>query len=48
MVGAINKWRVGAVSPLCEAGTHRSDSRSFCLSAVGISGLEAGEDVKVC
>ena len=29
------------------AGTHRSDSCGMCsMSAVGISGLQAGEDVK--
>jgi hypothetical protein len=40
-------WRVGAVRPLNEAGTHRSDSGTCCLNAVGIAVLQGGEDVKV-
>src|SRR4030067_633295 len=39
-------WRAGAVRPLGEAGTHRSDSGGFRVSAVGIPRLQAGEDVK--
>jgi hypothetical protein len=31
-----------------ETGTHRSESREICISsAVGISGLQAGEDVNM-
>ncbi len=37
----VSPWRVGAVRPLDETGTHRSDSGSFCLSTVGIPVLSA-------
>jgi hypothetical protein len=50
LVGAINilvrGHRVAACGALNEAGTHRSDSGSNRMSAVGISGLQAGDDVK--
>jgi hypothetical protein len=35
-----------AQDKLCEAGTRRSDSSTVCLRAVGIFGLQAGEEVK--
>lgn len=38
-------WRDGVVGPPVEAGTRRSDSGSRSLSAVGILGLQAREDV---
>jgi putative transposase len=59
LVGAINVLRAGHARFACEvsgatmspaAGTHRSDSGAVLnrpLSAVGISGLQAGEDVNV-
>jgi hypothetical protein len=42
-------WRVGAVRPLSETGTRRSDSTRLDAgsNAVGIPGLKAGEDVKM-
>jgi len=46
-------WRVsildtlGVWDKLCEAGTRRSDSSTVCLRAVGIFGLQAGEEVKI-
>lgn len=45
-------WRVSILDTLrvwdklCEAGTRRSDSSTVCLRAVGIFGLQAGEEVK--
>ena len=41
----VSQWRVGAVGPLCETGTHRSDSGRFCLCAVGIAFVHVDEDV---
>ena len=42
----IGLWRNGAVRPSDEAGTRRSDSSCPCsVSAVGVSGIYAGEDV---
>ena len=41
-----SQWRVGAVGPLGEAGTHRSNSGDCRLSAVGVAVLRGGEDVK--
>ena len=35
-------WRMGAVRPFRETGTHRSDSGASRLSAVGISALIVG------
>jgi putative transposase len=58
-VGAINilargtprrsLWRVGAVRPLAEAGTRRSNSvrQGAGLNAAGIPFLQGGEDVKI-
>lgn len=47
MISRLSLWRAGAVGPLDEAGTHRSDSRGVCLSAVEIAAFQRGEDVKV-
>ena len=41
----LSLWRDGAVGPLDEAGTRRSESGNR-LNAVGIAVLQGGEDVK--
>jgi len=43
----VSPWRNGAVGPLEEAGTRRSDSGHRGLSAVGIPVVHGGEDVNL-